>query len=64
MLINRVLFLGGLAGLAACSSPTAPDESVTTLPPAATPGGHFQPFGVCTNKVMTSQLCAPISGRK
>jgi len=64
MSITRMLFPIGLAGLAACSSPTGPDENVTSLPASDKPQvGHFHPIGTtCVPGAMSSQRCAPTSG--
>ena len=41
MLITRLLVLSGLLALAACSSPTGPDESQKSLGgPTVSGGGH------------------------
>jgi hypothetical protein len=63
MSITRMLFLGSL-GLAACATPTGPDESRTSLPSDEPQVGHFHPIGsTCRPGVMSSQLCALTSGK-
>jgi hypothetical protein len=64
MLITRVLFLSGLTSLAACATPTGPNESRTSIeqPTPQPPGGHFSGT-MCGAKKMDSQLCAQTSGR-
>ena len=60
MLITRSLFLGALFALAACNTPTAPSQSVTSIPQPTTglPVGHSQPFGTCGSTSITNELCA------
>ena len=66
MLFQRMLFLSGVAGLAACSSPTAPTENLTSLPPTAVtpPVVHSEPSGPFCVGHSLSQLCAPTSGKQ
>lgn len=64
MSITRVLFLTGLAALAACTSPTGPNESRTSIEqPAPEPPGKPFNGSMCGAKKMDSQLCAQTSGR-
>jgi len=65
MLMTRMLFLGSLAGLAACGNSTGPNESRTALPPGESgPAWHWQPVELCGTKPIAAPNCAATIGRQ